>query len=103
MGQITDKRVINYLNKVKKTFNAKIILFGSRARGDALIESDYDFCVISEKFKGIDIRARLEDLYHLMINNPINAEIIAVTPEEFNRLSKSLTIYQDIKRYGVSV
>lgn len=103
MGQITDKRVIDYIEKVKKTFNAEIILFGSRAKGNALKESDYDLCVISEKFKGMDIRKRLEQLYLLMLKNPFDAEFVAVTPDEFNRLSKTLTIYSDIKKTGVFV
>ena len=103
MGKITDKRVISYLNKVKEAFNAKVILFGSRARGNALLESDYDLCIISEEFKGMNLRKRLEELYNLMLNNPFNAEIIAVTPEEFSRLSKTLTIYRDIRKYGVPI
>ena len=48
MSQITDKKVMDYINKVKKTFDAKVILFGSRAKGNALLQSDYDLCIISD-------------------------------------------------------
>ena len=103
MGKISDKRMIPYLEKVKKSPDAKILLFGSRARNDALIESDHDLCIISEKFKGMDLCKRPESLHTLMIKDPINAECVSLTPEEFTRLTKTLTIYSDIKKYGVPI
>ncbi len=49
-----DQRVISeFVNTVRNTFKGrakKIILYGSRARGDADEESDYDFLVLFEPF-----------------------------------------------------
>ena len=101
MGKIRDKRVRDYIKKVKKKFNATVILFGSHATGDALKESDYDLCVVSKKFEGVLLRKRLQELYMLMIAEPFNADILAITPKEFERLSASLTIYGTIKKTGI--
>ncbi|MEW5995993.1 MAG: nucleotidyltransferase domain-containing protein [Candidatus Micrarchaeota archaeon] len=101
MGQIADKRVSSYISRVKKLFSAKVILFGSRARGESLKESDYDLLVISEKFEGMPLRERLQKLYELMIKAPFNADILALTPKEFEELSHKLTIYSEIRKTGV--
>ena len=103
LDKITDKRVTSFINQVKKKFSAKVILFGSRARGDALEESDYDFCVISEKFEGLDLHKRLQSIYSMLLINPFNAEVLAVTPKEYERLSGMLTIYSEVRKYGVLV
>lgn len=101
MGKITDERVKKYIEKVKKKFNAQVILFGSRTSKDALKESDYDICVISDKFEGIPLRERLQELYMMMLKDPFNADILALTPKEYKELSKSITIYKTIKQTGV--
>jgi len=101
MGKIADKRVRNYIEKVKKKFNAQVILFGSRTSKDALKESDYDICVLSDKFEGVPLRKRLQELYLLMLKDPFNADILALTPKEYEKLSTSITIYKTIKQTGV--
>jgi len=103
MGEITDKRVKSYISRVKKALGAKVILFGSRARGEALKESDYDLLVISEEFEGVPLRERLQGLYGMMIRAPFNADILAVTPREYEELSNKLTIYSEIRKTGVCV
>lgn len=45
--------ILEFVNKVRNAFGErvkKIILYGSRARGDADKESDYDFLVLLEPF-----------------------------------------------------
>ena len=101
MGEIADKRVKSYISRVKKALDAKVILFGSRARGEPLKESDYDLLVISEKFEGIPLRERLQELYAMMIRSPFNADILALTPREYEELSHKLTIYSEIRKMGV--
>ena len=101
MGPITDKKVKNYISRVKKALAAKVILFGSRARGESLKESDYDLLVISEKFEGVPLRERLQKLYEMMIKAPFNADILALTPKEYEELSHKLTIYSEIRKMGI--
>jgi len=49
---IQDKKLKNFIDQLRKRFGRnlkKIILFGSRARGDHSEESDYDLLLIFEK------------------------------------------------------
>lgn len=52
MKRIQDKKLKNFIDQLRKRFGRnlkKIILFGSRARGDHSNESDYDLLLIFEK------------------------------------------------------
>ncbi|MGB9674860.1 MAG: nucleotidyltransferase domain-containing protein [Nanopusillaceae archaeon] len=81
-----DKRAIEIANKIKEKLEKegikvdKIILFGSRARGDYLKESDYDFIIVSKDFKNIPITKRIE---LALIDE--NVDVICLTPEEFEK------------------
>jgi len=60
----------------------KIILFGSRARGDAGMDSDVDLLVImpvsgSKREKAIEVAVALHDF-------PIAKDVIVSTPDDFN-------------------
>ena len=48
----------------------KVILFGSRARGDWLQESDYDFVVVAERFEGVHFVKRPVELYQYWEGQP---------------------------------
>lgn len=56
----------------------KIILFGSRARGEAKEDSDYDLLIIKS---GIENRRKLTKNIYLNLNLPISVDIIVQTPE----------------------
>jgi uncharacterized protein len=50
-----------FLNEVKQSLlsiddKAIIILFGSRARGDASKDSDWDFLIVTHKTAGLDLQ-----------------------------------------------
>jgi predicted nucleotidyltransferase len=52
LKRIQDKKLKNFIDQLRKRFGRnlkKIILFGSRARGDHSNESDYDLLLIFEK------------------------------------------------------
>jgi predicted nucleotidyltransferase len=69
----------------KKLNPVKIILFGSWCRGEEDKYSDVDIIVIYEtKKRFLD---RLEELY-LMWDIPIAFDILAYTPEEFDKMRK---------------
>lgn len=73
--------------KAKKVKIAKIILFGSQARGRASAGSDLDIVLISSDFKNKDIFKRLELIKEAEIATIkkflIPLDIILLTPEEF--------------------
>jgi len=78
----------------------KIILFGSRARGDYNEESDFDLFVVMETAKeemeqGLDIRKSLDNFDH-------SIDLLLVTPKHFQEgfllkeviLEDGVTIYE---------
>lgn len=55
--KLTLRALRKYIIFLKKIFSPeKIILFGSRVRGDHLKDSDFDLIVISDKFRNINFR-----------------------------------------------
>lgn len=77
----------------------RIVLFGSRARGTARPDSDYDLLVIKET-----TRRTLEleqDAYEALIGVRGPADILVETPGEVQRLSRAAgTVFPDALREG---
>jgi len=95
------------MNRFKKDLAAaglepeELILFGSRARGDNLKNSDYDVVVISEKFEGVKFPRRLMQIEEAwMGTEPI--EPLAYTPEEYVQMGKKSYVVAAAQREGVA-
>ncbi|MFH0875085.1 MAG: nucleotidyltransferase domain-containing protein [archaeon] len=96
MVTITDERVIKELNKLinklkKKIKIEKVILFGSRARGDNFIHSDIDIIIVSDDFSGMKFADRIYRILELW-DYEISLEPFCYTNEEFKRKSKEIGI-----------
>ena len=82
------------ISKLRGKFS-KVYVFGSRARGDALRNSDLDVIVVDEQFRSMPyverVRAVREAISDIMETSPIDIDIIPLTREEFNQLSKART------------
>lgn len=107
MARKQDKKGLNILKNhlkfIKKKFNPdSIILFGSRARGDHLEESDFDLIVVSDKFNDINFRERISIAYGLW-DKKQNLDIICYTPEEFERKKKQLGIVKTAVEEGIKI
>ena len=107
MDKKPNKKTLNILKKhlkfLKKTFNPeKIILFGSRARGDNLEESDFDLIIVSEKFKDIDFRERMIKAYGNW-DKKEGLDVICHTPEEFEKKKKQIGIVQKAIEAGIVI
>lgn len=103
MDRETTKIVKKFALKLKKKYSPlKIILFGSRARGDNLKKSDFDFIVVSDKFKNIPFLFRASDLYDLW-EAPLDIEPLCYTPQEFERKKKRIGIVQQAVKEGVEI
>ncbi|MCL5290957.1 MAG: nucleotidyltransferase domain-containing protein [Actinobacteria bacterium] len=76
-----------------------MIVFGSRAKGDALLTSDYDIAVVSDDFKGMK---RFERTYLLLDvwAADLALEAVAYTEEEFMKATGMLV--WDILEDGVA-
>lgn len=90
-----------FVEKAKKVFEpTRIILFGSRARGDWLKDSDYDFIIVSEEFEGIDFLERIKKVLR-ECDVEFNAEILCYTPGEFERKRKQIGTVGQAAKEGV--
>ena len=65
----------------------RIILFGSRARGEADEHSDYDLIVIKRTAR--PFLERLRDMVPYLVRLTHPADILVYTPEEFERMSET--------------
>ena len=85
--------------------NAVIILFGSRARGDAAEDSDYDLLIVS------DVPATLENedrfrraLYDLQLETGAVITVILVNRADWETpLYKAMPLHQNITREGITL
>ena len=98
-----DEKLGALLKDIRKLYsNAKIYLFGSRARGEAKENSDYDLIVVSPKFKGTHFLKRTGTIWR---NSDviIAADIFCYTPEEFKRISKTSFIIRDALKHAIPI
>jgi len=80
----------------------RVVLFGSRARGDYRPTSDFDLLIVSKRFQNvrwIDRAALAIRLWDL----PLDLEAICLTPKEFRRRSKEISLVREAVREGVVV
>ncbi len=90
-----------FAEKVRRRINAKnIILFGSRARGDNFVASDFDFVIVSEEFSGVRFPARASRVLEWW-DRPEGLDVLCYTPAEWERLRNSRGILLNLQREGV--
>ncbi len=90
-----------FLSAIKKKFHpSKVILFGSRARGDYMEESDYDLLIVSNEFVNYDWRGRIIEVIKLA-NGKFSLDVICLTEEEFEKRKKELSIVNEAVKEGV--
>jgi len=76
----------------------KIILFGSRAKGEQTKESDYDICVIK---RGVFHKRKVAQRIYLKLDVDVPVDVIVETPERFNELKDNpFLIYREIAKHG---
>ncbi len=79
----------------------KIILFGSRAKGNNGDESDYDICVLK---RGIRKRRVIAQKIYRGLNVMASVDVIVYTPDGFERnKTNPFLIYNEIDRNGIVV
>lgn len=78
----------------------QLILFGSRARGDNFVTSDYDFVLVSEEFSGRLFTRRASSIYSLW-HGDCDLEVLCYTPEEWRRLKDKRGILLNAQHDGI--
>ncbi len=87
--------------------DAKIILFGSRARGTALRDSDVDLIVVSARFHGMHFTDRasrvLKAIRDSGVRPGVDVETLCYTPEEFERKRHEMGIVAEALSHGIEL
>jgi hypothetical protein len=92
------KELESFLEKVKREVKVeKIILFGSRARGDNLKDSDVDLIIVSRDFEGVQFYERMSR-FLLLWDAPLDLEVLCYTPEEFEQKSSEICVVREAIR-----
>lgn len=99
---------LHLLNKIQNTIhlidpNADIVLYGSRVRGEAHKDSDWDFLILIDKPINIKLEEKLrDDLYEIELDTDQILSSIIRTKEEWNSPKYSvLPFKRSIEREGV--
>ena len=102
-SKIEDEALKEFIQRLKTRFDIeKIILFGSRARGEALKGSDYDFIIVSKDFEGIFFTERVSMLYDLWkLETPLEA--LCYTPREFEKKAREISIVREALKHGIAL
>lgn len=83
---------------------AKFILFGSRARGDARSDSDWDILVVvnTDKIRSEDYNKFADPFYDLGLQYDAVINPILRTTEEWEKF-KYLPLFKNIQREGIEL
>ncbi len=103
MDKVVSSRLIDEIRAFLKEIGAdEGVLFGSRARGDELEDSDVDLIVISDKFQGVGFSQRLVDLQRKW-KSPLFLEALPYTSEELEKLSSTRGVVAIALRDGIRI
>ena len=80
---------------------ARLLLFGSRARGSAHQDSDWDVIIVSPSFRGVRFHDRIRHMTKYWEYGRGNAfDPLPYTPEEFEQMAQEPTIVREAVREG---
>lgn len=107
MDRITDRNVKEWIDRFVAIVSEKydpdrILLFGSRARGDYLLESDVDILITRNKFEGVNWLKRIRDV-SLYWEGMVTLEPICYTPAEFEEKKTMIGIVSQAAKEGVDL
>jgi predicted nucleotidyltransferase len=97
---VDEHALAKFLERVERRFPLeRAVLFGSRARGDELVESDYDLLLVSPAFAGVGFAERIAEIQALW-DLPEGLEPLCYAPDEFERKRREISIVAEALREG---
>ncbi|MEK6924071.1 MAG: nucleotidyltransferase domain-containing protein [Candidatus Micrarchaeota archaeon] len=98
-----DEKLKLFVGEIKRLFaDARILLFGSRARGDFNADSDFDLIVVSKSFGETRFINRAGVIWR-NTDTALAADLLCYTPEEFARVSKESFVIKDALKHAVAL
>lgn len=102
-GNNASDEIDRFVKCVKKIIHVeKVIIFGSRARGDYLTDSDVDLIMISRDFEGVPFYERMDKMI-LLWESPLDLDVLCYTPEEFRIKQEEICIVKQAVEEGVVI
>lgn len=95
--------VTEFVQRLQERYRlCRAILFGSRAGDDWLVDSDYDFVIVSPDFAGKRFVDRAVEVSYLW-ESDAGLEALCYTPEEFRRKAQQIGIVAEAIRTGIEL
>lgn len=99
----TDTVLEAFVERLRHKYHiSDLILFGSRARGRADRESDYDLIVVSADFQGVEFTDRIRAMYKLWASDA-GMDILCYTPQEFAVKASQIGLVGDAAKTGIKL
>ncbi len=105
MDKEKNLKVVKAFKKiVSNTINIKkLILFGSRARGDFREDSDFDLIVVSDDFERAKSYKRAPELYRAWDSYKYSVDFVCLTSKEFEKMKDRPTIINLAVKEGIEI
>ncbi len=107
MAQAVDERIARFRREVlprlvQRYRPARVLVFGSRARGEALKDSDLDVLIVAEAFRSVrwlDRPVRVTEDCDIRFG----VELLCYTPDEYERKLGELGIVRTASEEGLEL
>lgn len=93
--------VMDTVEKVDE--EAKVILFGSRARGDFRLDSDWDFLILTSKEASRQLQDRIRELLYRIELNTEQVITSVIENEEVWLKYRESEFFKNVAREGIEV
>ena len=97
------RELARFLKRLKRELGVvEVYIFGSRAYGNQLLESDRDMIVVSEEFGKRSFIENME-LLSRMWDGSFTVEMFPYTPEQLRRYAERKTVVSEAMRKGIRI
>jgi len=97
------RELVRFLKRLKRELGAvEVYIFGSRAYGTPLLESDLDMIVVSEEFGRRDFVENME-LLSRMWDGSFSIEMFPYTPEQIEKYAEKKTVISEALKKGIRI